>query len=426
MKKKKSSRNEGKQRIIVTVLAVLMALLMLLPMLTMILPPAGAATSQSDIDALKEKSKALESQKSDINSQLTSLQGKQSEALSEKLLVEQQIDVIQTQISTSESLIAQYQAQVDDLNTQIEQKQVELTNAQQAEAERYQLFCDRVRSMEEDGATSYWDVIFNAKDFSDLLDRLTFINEVADYDNAVIDSLKEARQAVQDAKTQLESAKTEQEATLADQQAVQDQLVSQKSDLDDKEATIESLLTEIKNASTSYATQLDALDAKTDAIDAEILQKQAALEAQLASQQYQYDTGTGYCWPVAGHYYISSPFGKRVAPLAGATTFHNGVDIAAPYGTKIQAARGGVVITSSYNSSYGNYVVISHGNNDSTLYAHMSKRAVSEGDTVVQGAVIGYVGSTGSSTGNHLHFEIRVGGARENPVNYFPSLNFTY
>jgi murein DD-endopeptidase MepM/ murein hydrolase activator NlpD len=259
----------------------------------------------------------------------------------------------------------------------------------------------------------------------DLLDRINFINEVTEYDNAVIDSLKQAQQQVADAKSQLEDSKTQQESALSDQQSAQDQLKSQKSELDQQNASIETIMEQLKASETQYQSQLDTLDDQTSAIDSQIQQKEAALEAQLASQNYQYETGTGYCWPLPGHTYISSPFGARKAPLAGATTYHNGVDIPAPSGTSILAARGGVVVTSDYNSSYGNYVVISHGNGDSTLYAHMSKKAVSEGDSVSQGQVIGYVGTTGSSTGNHLHFEIRVGGSRQNPLNYFPSLSFS-
>ncbi|MBP1736703.1 MAG: peptidase [Oscillospiraceae bacterium] len=426
MNKKKPTGYWDKRRIVMAVLAVVMALLILLPMITMILPSANAATvTQSQINALKEKSDSLESQKSGIESQLSALEGKQDDLLDEKVLVEQQITVLQEQISTTQSLIDQYQSEIDDLNDQISEKQTELEEAQKQEEERYDLFCQRVRSMEEDGTSSFWAVIFNSKDFTDLLDRINFINEVTEYDNAVIEALEDAQQQVEDAKTQLEDSKTQQESAQAEQQTTQAQLKSQKSELDTQNEKIESLITELDASKEQYQSQLENLEDQTDAIDQEIQQKQAALEAQLANEQYQYDTGTGYLWPLPGHYYISSKFGARAAPLAGATTYHNGVDIPAPSGTSIQAARGGVVVTSDYNSSYGNYVVISHGNGDSTLYAHMSKRAVSEGDTVTQGQVIGYVGTTGSSTGNHLHFEIRIGGTRVNPLSYYPSLSFT-
>ena len=129
-----------------------------------------------------------------------------------------------------------------------------------------------------------------------------------------------------------------------------------------------------------------------------------------------------------GYYTITSVFGPRIHPITGRPGNHTGTDIAAPGGTKILSARGGVVTISTYNSSYGNYVVVQHDNGISTLYAHMNSRAVSEGDVVSQGQVLGYVGTTGSSTGNHLHLEFRVNGSRTDALDYYPSLagQFTY
>ena len=126
-------------------------------------------------------------------------------------------------------------------------------------------------------------------------------------------------------------------------------------------------------------------------------------------------------WPLSGYYTLSSLYGSRIHPITGKPNNHGGIDIPAPKNTHILAAKSGVVITSGYNSSYGNYVVISHGTS-STLYAHMTSRAVSVGDSVKQGQTIGYVGTTGSSTGNHLHFEVRVNDNRTDPINYFPEL----
>ena len=130
---------------------------------------------------------------------------------------------------------------------------------------------------------------------------------------------------------------------------------------------------------------------------------------------------SGFLWPLNGYNTLTSLFGSRIHPITGKANNHTGIDIPAPAGTAILASKSGVVITSTRNRSYGNYVVVGHSDGTSTLYAHMSSRSVSQGQTVKQGQVVGRVGTTGSSTGNHLHFEIRVNGSRVDPVNYFKS-----
>ena len=158
----------------------------------------------------------------------------------------------------------------------------------------------------------------------------------------------------------------------------------------------------------------------------EIEPTEEEIQAKIAAGQISFDPGTGWQWPVPGHYKITSTFGPRIHPITGLPGNHTGTDIAAPKGTAILSARGGVVTISTYNNSYGNYVVVQHDNGIATLYAHMSSRAVSEGQVVTQGQTLGYVGSTGSSTGNHLHLEFRVNGKRQDALNYYPNLSFTY
>ena len=166
--------------------------------------------------------------------------------------------------------------------------------------------------------------------------------------------------------------------------------------------------------------QLQAAEAKlkaaANAMDAEIKR----LEKEMAAQIANVPSESGFLWPLPSSWNtLSSLFGSRIHPITGKPNNHTGIDIPASKNTNIYAAKSGVVTTSTYNSSYGNYVVVSHSDGTSTLYAHMNKRAVSKGQTVSQGQVIGYVGTTGSSTGNHLHFEIRVNGNRVDPVDYF-------
>ena len=395
------------QKGIFAAIAVLLAVLMLLPTFSMVVGTARAVT-QSEIDALKQDASELAGEKDALNAQLDDLEGEINSAMNRKLVVEQEINVVNQQIATTEALIAQY----DEL---IAQEEVNLAEAQAREEQHFEEFCMRVRAMEEEGTVSYWQILFNAADFTDLLDRAMMVNEIAEYDNAVMDALEQARIDVENAKAALENARTEQVQAKADLDAQYAELASNK-------AVIEQLLAELEAQQETYQDQIDELDNRMSEIDDEIAAKQAQLQQQISSGQIQFDTGSGYAWPLSGRYTLSSLFGGRIHPITGLPNNHRGIDIPAPYGTAITAARGGVVITSTYNSSYGNYVVVSHGNNDSTLYAHMSSRAVSEGQTVSQGSILGYVGSTGSSTGNHLHFEVRINGERTDPVNQYPGL----
>lgn len=403
------------QKTIVAVLAGLMALLMVLPMLANIVGLASAATTdelKNQINQLKNQSGDLAAQKKDLTRQLKSIQSDKNKAMEQKMLIERQVDVIRSEIATSDSLIAQY-------DTLIAEKEVELADAEAKEADQFDLFCERVRSMEEDGTVSYWSILFNASDFSDLLDRFTFVSEVMEYDNAVMDMLAAARQAVADAKTELETDRTE-------QKAVREEQVAQKAELVEKLSQADALVDEIAAKEDEYQHAIKELEAAAAEVDKLVAAKQAEYERLISSGKITIDAGSGFMWPLSGYTTLSSLFGPRIHPVTGKPGNHTGIDIPAPKGTSILASRGGVVITSKMGSgndwSYGNYVVISHGDGTSTLYAHMNSRAVKEGDVVKQGQTIGYVGTTGRSTGYHLHFEVRKNGSRVDPVDYFPSM----
>ena len=220
-------------------------------------------------------------------------------------------------------------------------------------------------------------------------------------------------------KASLEQSRTEQEEAKAEEEAAKAELQSLKKDVEKTLAEIQDKEEEVKKAEQ----ELQNAAAK---MDAEIRRKEAQLAAQLAAANNPIVSESGFQWPLPGRYRLSSLFAGRVHPITGKYHHHTGIDIPAPGGTPILAAKSGVVLTSERGSSYGNYVVISHGGGQTTLYAHMSSRAVSEGQTVKQGQTIGYVGSTGSSTGNHLHLEVRINGTRKDPQAYFPDIKFSY
>ena len=361
------------RRVLFGGLAAVLALLLLLPMVTMILGGAGAVT-QSEIDALKAEQAASQARQDELEEQLADVEADQAEAQQRRQLLQAQLDAINNEIENIDKQIAYY-------DQEIAQKEAEQAEAEANEEAQYELFCQRVRAMEEEGTVSYWSILFNSESFSELLDRLADIDAVMAYDNQVMDELIAIREEIIALRTQLETSRAEEQAAR-DQQA--------------------------------------AKQAEQQAKVAE------AQEEQRRQNNITIDSETSYLWPLSGYYRLSSLFGYRIHPITGEAHSHTGIDIPAPGNTPILACKSGQVVTSAYHYSYGNYVVIDHGNGNSTLYAHMSSRAVSEGDMVTQGQTIGYVGTTGSSTGNHLHLEVRDNYTRVDPESKFPSLSLTH
>ena len=403
------------RRVVVAALAAFLALMMLLPMFTMVLEAAQAADTSELEQQIREYQKQqadLAAQIKDLDRQLKSIAGDKAQALEQKRLLDRQISAKVQEIQSTESIIAQYDALIAD-------EQAKLEDTQAKEEIQYELFCKRVRAMEEAGTVSYWSILFDSADFADLLDRATFVSEIMEADNKIMDDLAALRKSIEAQKAELETSR-------ADQQTQRDALVAQKKELDAKEADAAALVQKIQSQESEYQSSRDALKREEEEVEAQIIKKQKEIQAKIAAGQISFDPGTGWQWPVPGRYKITSTFGPRIHPITGLPGNHTGTDVAAPKGTAILAARGGVVTISTYNNSYGNYVVVQHDNGLATLYAHMSSRAVSEGQIVTQGQTLGYVGSTGSSTGNHLHLEFRVNGKRQDALNYYPNLSFTY
>lgn len=387
-------------------LSLLLALALLLPLAGRELVIESSAVTRAEIDALKNKSGTIASQKKDIQNQLKALQADKSSAMKKKQLLEDQIDLIRQEISNINEQIAMY----DQL---IAEKTAELEQAEADEAAQFDLFCRRMRHMEEQGETSYWAILFSSSSFAELLDNYMMIEEIIQYDNKVIDDLTALQERVAADRAELEEAQAEQEEAKAQQLAAQEELKGQ-------EAEVDKLIAEI-NAQEDVLEEMEAeLNKAAKELDAQIKAKEKEYAAQIANVPSE----SGYLWPLSGSYNVlSSLFGPRLHPVTHKPGNHSGIDIPAPAGTKIYAAKSGVVIHAAKGTgsswSYGNYVIVSHSDGTSTLYAHMSRIGCKQGQTVKQGDVIGYVGTTGRSTGNHLHFEVRVGSTRKDPVNYF-------
>ena len=390
------------------------------------------AASTDKLDSLKSQASQLNEQGSSLKNQLSGLQNEADSKLEEKAVLEQQISVLSAQIVNTQALIEEYDVQIAD-------KQVELEDAQQKADEYYQLFLARFRDLEEQGSVSYWSILFDAASFSDLLDRISFIADVVHYDNQIVDQLQAARQAVADAKADLETNQAEQVQAKTD-------LESQQAELSADEAAVDAAIAEINSKADVYQSQLDEIKSQADALDEQIAAAQKEYEAQVAAEKAAAEkaaqeaankknnssnsssnsnsssssSGSGrisMVWPCASTR-VTSEFGKRNSPTAGASTYHKGIDIGASTGTAIYAAASGTVTEAGYSSSRGNYVVIYHSNGVSTAYMHCSALYVSSGDKVSQGQTIAAVGSTGISTGPHLHFSVIEDGTYVNPRNY--------
>ena len=401
-------REKGRvRRWLIRLCSAALVALMVLPVLPDAVALPASAVTQAEINQMKEDAAALKKQRAELQKQLKAIQADKSKALDQKALLEQQINATQAEINNIAAQITQY----DQL---IAQKETELAATEEKERAQYELFCKRVREMEEQGEVSYWSILFSSDDFSDLLDNAMMVEEIMDYDNQVMNELIAIREQIEADKTALETARQEQKDAKAEQEAAKAELKSQQ-------AQVDALITEISGQESQVKAAEAKLQAAANAADAEI----RAAERELASQIANVPSESGFLWPLPGRYNLSSLYGSRKHPVTGKANNHTGIDVPAPSGTPIQACKSGVVTTSTYNNSYGNYVVVSHSDGTSTLYAHMSRRNASKGQTVSQGQVIGYVGTTGSSTGNHLHLEIRVNGSRRDPINYFQSLPLT-
>lgn len=361
------------------------------------------AVTQDDIDDLQADADQLAQESKQLKSELAKLRSDKTQAINLRLMLDRQIDLTKRKIVNTESRISGYNALLD-------QTAYELEENRKKEAEQYELFCDRARVMEMQGTPSYWAVLFKATSFSDLLSRLADVQTVIDYDQQVIDELREIRVQIQEKQDEQERLRTETEAAKTE-------LEAQKADLDRQRREADEIYQQIAADEALAKEALDAKNAEAEKIQAEIVRKTEELAAQMGWDA----TSGGYIWPETKSKRITSPYGPRNTGLKGASTNHKGVDIGGVgYDTKVLAAKAGVVITSTYSNSYGNYVVISHGRGNTTLYAHMSSRSVKEGDTVTQGQVIGVTGNTGISYGAHLHYEITEGGVRVNPLDYLP------
>lgn len=422
---------------LVSVLAGVMAAVLLLTLLMSILPTfAGAASSgeiRKQIIALQQERKEVQNQIADVKKQYKENENEIADLIAQKNVVDQEIQLLNTQIININEQISAY-------NLLIADKQDELDTAEDRLEALNQENKERIRTMEEEGEVSYWEVLFKANSFSDLLDRLNMVEEIAASDKRRLQELSDAANKVEEAQAELETEKGELETTKKD-------LDDTQAEMNEKNKESEALLQELLQK----ADDLQALEEECKEQENAFLKQIAAMEVQFnAAKQREWEAwkatsvppttqagGTGGSssggtsgssggssggsggWLVPCSYTsITSPFGNRNSPTSGASTYHQGVDLDTGTGDRVYASRAGVVTVAGWGNAAGNYVQINHQDGFSSIYMHLSSYCVSAGQIVSAGELIGLTGATGITTGDHLHFGISYNGVYVNPCNY--------
>jgi len=412
---------KSKQRIVRNISMFLAALMLFSLMFTTLGSIMVNASYSSEIDQLEEEKNAIRNDKIEAGNKVSVLREQKAAWIEQKTALDERNRLAQEEILNT-------QKQIEIYNKIIEEKQAEVEAAQAAADETFETYKKRLRSMEENGQlNTYMGVFMGASDFSDILSRVDMLTEIMDHDKRIEQSYKAARDAALTAKEEYEQLNLELESKKVELETEVSQL---EKEIAEANKMIAELQKEIDKYEAIYNTALQREYAVQNSINSIIAQLKAAEEAAKQPQSTPNEGGvsapdtstvTGnYIWPLPSSRLITSLFGNRVHPEYGTVKFHKGVDINASVGAAIVAADGGTVVTVGNDpAGYGIYVSIYHSGGRSTLYAHMNAAAVSAGQTVSQGQVIGYAGSSGVSTGPHLHFEIAVDGALHNPLGYF-------
>lgn len=402
---------------------------------------ASSSELKNQLDELKKDKEALMDKINELEKQQSENYGDMESIINQKSIIDQQVALLYAEISNVNSQIAAYSLLIAD-------KQEELEAAQKRLAELNEKNKERIRAMEEEGGLSYWSVLFKANSFADLLDRLNMISEIAAADQRRLEEMNKAAKVVEDAQKVLAEEKASLEATKADLENTQKTLDAKNAEADELLAELiaisenlddlhdqfekeeEDFLNQIAQKDKEYQAQLKVEESIAASIKASI-EASIAESRWLDESRHQATAPTGgsstgstanpsgVIWVVPCTYtYLSSPFGYRWHPTTGQWSMHNGVDFAAPKGTPIYATRSGTITIATYSSTAGNYVQINHGDGYASVYMHMTNYVVKVGQYVKAGELIGYVGSTGRSTGPHLHFGISYQGTYVNPMDY--------
>ena len=370
------------------------------------------ATSIQEVEKEKEET---QTKKAEAQQKLEELQAEKEDLL-------EVIEELDTQITGYETKIAELASEQEDLEAQIVVTQGELEQAKIDEANQYEAMKKRIQYAYENGNVEYIDALMATSDYSDIINKSEYVEQVSNYDKEQLNKLIEIKMEIADKEVQLESE-------LSDVETVKAEAEEEKEALDimyaGKQETLSQYNTDISDTKSTIS-QLEEDEKKQDAMIAQLEAEQKRKQEQSANNSSSSSSsstpsysGGQFTWPMPSSTRITSYFGNREAPTAGASSYHKGIDIACPTGSSVVAAASGVVIYSGYMGSAGNALIVDHGNGVTTCYYHLSSFAVSSGASVSAGQTIAYSGNTGVSTGPHLHFSVRLSGTYVNPLNYF-------
>lgn len=354
---------------------------------------AYATSTQQKINQQQQKKNEAQQKINDANT-------KKVKSLAEKERLEKEASELQTKIEALDKVIA-------DTKTNLAAEEEKLSIATEKANQKYDVFQERFRVMCEQGDVSYLEILLSSESFGDFVDKAEVMKEITKYDKVVFDEMDEARQQIEKSRDEIAALKETQENSAKD-------LSSQKQALVAKQQEQAAYIKELESDTAAYQKIIDEADAAMASLRASV---SSSLSTATSGAKY---VGGEFLWPTPSCYYITSSFSPlRKNPVSGIYKRHTGTDIGASYGAEIVAANSGTVTLAGWNSGYGNCVIIDHGGGKATLYGHMSAYSVSQGQTVSKGQRIGSVGSTGNSTGPHLHFEVLINGVAVDPMQYF-------
>ena len=412
------------KRKIKAAVALCLSVLMMGTVVSEAFPVPAYAVTQSQIDELKEQRNVIRAQRQEKQAIVEALEAEKADVVAQKQAMDERNMYTLQQIQLNNQEIELY----DEM---IAEKAAELEEAQRLENEQLERYRTRVRAMEENGGYNILAIISKSDSFSDMLTAMDDVGEIMESDRQLEDAYIAARENTESVKADYENTRSQLEELKAQLKAEQEEL---EKDIEEAIQIILNLENDLENRQAEY----DAIMAAEDAANATIDKLVAELEAQRAAEAAAAAAAAGgsggggsanasgsFMWPVASYVYVSSRFGLRVHPITGQKKSHTGIDIASNQGTAVYASDGGSVTLAGWNGGYGNCIMIDHGNGYVTLYGHLSSISVSVGQTVSQGTTIGAVGSTGNSTGPHLHFEVLKNGTRIDPEQFFSGLTIS-
>ena len=366
--------------------------------------------NSAELDRLEDERQETLDAIDDLKNSINSVQKDIDSLKAEKNSIQKFINQLDKQMDSLASKIEEFEKQIESKVSDIEETKDALEKAKAACDEQYESMKMRIQFIYENPSQSIFEMLCSSKNIAELINRADYVASMSNYDRDMMNKLIETQEEIALQEKTLEAELEELEMMQAELE-VQKKKVN--TSINNKKGELTAKASELNDAATEqngYKKELEEQEKLLDQIEEQI--------AKAANPDVYEGNVTGFIWPCPGYTRISSYFGPRPQPVPGASTNHKGIDLAAPYGTAILASAAGKVTTSTYSKSAGNYVVIAHGNGMSTVYMHASKLLVSVGDTVKQGQVIAKVGSTGYSSGNHLHFGVIKNGTYVNPLNY--------